>query len=144
MKITLEDRLFTLEEVVFLMSEAVEQPEKNEYDIVDFFFLKKYKKQQEALMAKERAKNYMRLKDGYKEKTTNYTAVEWLIEQIKKDSNLRLRGFDIDGVGKQAKEIEKQQQAYSKEKVDKLLDTLLHYNMCSVAGDELIEKFKNK
>jgi len=44
----------------------------------------------------------------------------------------------------QAKEMEKQQQAYSKEKVDKLLDTLLHYNMCSVAGDELIEKFKNK
>jgi len=37
------------------------------------------------------------------------TAVEWLIEQIKKDSNLRLRGFDIDGVGKQAKEMEKQQ-----------------------------------
>ena len=37
------------------------------------------------------------------------TAVEWLVEQIKKDSNLRLRGFDIDGIGKQAKEMEKQQ-----------------------------------
>ena len=37
------------------------------------------------------------------------TAVEWLIEQIKKDSNLRLRGFDIDGVGKKAKEMEKEQ-----------------------------------
>ena len=37
------------------------------------------------------------------------TAVEWLINQIEKDSNIRLRGFDIDGVGKQAKEMEKQQ-----------------------------------
>jgi hypothetical protein len=37
------------------------------------------------------------------------TAVEFLVEQIKKDSNLRLRGFDIDGIGKQAKEMEKQQ-----------------------------------
>jgi hypothetical protein len=37
------------------------------------------------------------------------TAVEWLVEQIKEDSNLRLRGFDIDGIGKQAKEMEKQQ-----------------------------------
>ena len=81
-KITLEDRLFTLEEVVFLMSEAVEQPEKNEYDIVDFFFLKNYKKQQEALMAKERAKNYMRLKDGYKEKPINFNEVELLVEKI--------------------------------------------------------------
>lgn len=37
------------------------------------------------------------------------TAVEWLVEQIKKDSNLRLRGFDIDGIGKQAKKMEKEQ-----------------------------------
>ena len=39
----------------------------------------------------------------------NKTAVEWLIEQIKEDLNLRLRGFDIDGIGKQAKEMEKKQ-----------------------------------
>jgi hypothetical protein len=38
------------------------------------------------------------------------SAVEFLLEQIKKDSNLRLRGFDIDRIGNQAKEIEKQQQ----------------------------------
>jgi len=37
------------------------------------------------------------------------TAVEFLVEQIKKDSNLRLRGFDIDGIGNKAKEMEKQQ-----------------------------------
>lgn len=37
------------------------------------------------------------------------TAVEWFIEQIKKDSNLRLRGFDLDKIGEQAKELEKQQ-----------------------------------
>jgi hypothetical protein len=33
---------------------------------------------------------------------------------------------------------------YSEEEVDKLLDTLLHNNMCSVAGDELIKQFKKK
>ena len=43
------------------------------------------------------------------------SAVEWLVEQIKKDSNLRLRGFDIDGIGKQAKEMEEQQRGYSEE-----------------------------
>jgi ribosomal protein L5 len=37
------------------------------------------------------------------------TAVEWLVEEIKKDPNLRLRGFDIDGIAEQAKEMEKQQ-----------------------------------
>ena len=34
------------------------------------------------------------------------TAVEWLVEQIKKDPNLRLRGFDIDGIAQQAKEMD--------------------------------------
>lgn len=37
-----------------------------------------------------------------------------------------------------------QERMYDKEKVDKLLDTLIQYNRCSVAGDELIEQFKNK
>jgi len=31
---------------------------------------------------------------------------------------------------------------YNKEEVDKLLDVLLEENMCSQAGDELIEEFK--
>jgi hypothetical protein len=31
---------------------------------------------------------------------------------------------------------------YNKEKVDKLLDTLIQNNMCSTRGDELIEEFK--
>lgn len=33
---------------------------------------------------------------------------------------------------------------YNKEEVDKLLDKLLENHMCSHAGDELIEQFKNK
>jgi hypothetical protein len=37
-----------------------------------------------------------------------------------------------------------QERMYSEEEVDKLLDTLLHNNMCSVAGDELIKQFKKK
>jgi hypothetical protein len=32
--------------------------------------------------------------------------------------------------------------SYSKEEVDDLLDRLLEGNMCSVVGEELIEKFK--
>jgi len=42
-------------------------------------------------------------------KYTKQTAVEWLVEQIKKDPNLRLRGFDIDGIAEQAKQMEKEQ-----------------------------------
>jgi len=37
------------------------------------------------------------------------TAVEWLIDQIKKDSNIRLRGLDLDELEEQAKQMEKQQ-----------------------------------
>jgi len=35
------------------------------------------------------------------------TAVEWLVEQIKKDINLRLRGFDIDKALEQAEAMRK-------------------------------------
>ena len=42
----------------------------------------------------------------------------------------------------QAKAMEKEQKGYSKEEVDNLLNKLLENNMCSHAGDELIEQFK--
>ncbi len=45
------------------------------------------------------------------------------------------KGF-IDGTKLQA------ERSYSKEEVDDLLDRLLEGNMCSVVGEELIEKFK--
>jgi hypothetical protein len=35
------------------------------------------------------------------------SSVEWLVEQIKKDINLRLRGFDIDKALEQAKKMHK-------------------------------------
>jgi len=38
----------------------------------------------------------------------------------------------------------KQERMYSEEEVHNLLDTLLEGDMCSVAGDELIEQFKHK
>ena len=44
----------------------------------------------------------------------------------------------IEGAKWQAKRM------YSEEDINKLLDTLLQNNMCSVAGDELIEQFKKK
>ena len=44
----------------------------------------------------------------------------------------------------EAKSMEKEQMGYSKEKVDKLIDTLYNNNMCSIAGDELIETFKSE
>jgi hypothetical protein len=39
---------------------------------------------------------------------------------------------------------EQEKNKYNEEEVDELLDTLLNNNMCSVAGDELIEQFKKK
>jgi hypothetical protein len=39
---------------------------------------------------------------------------------------------------------ELEERMYSEVEVDKLLDTLLHNNMCSVSGDELIKQFKSK
>jgi len=37
------------------------------------------------------------------------SSVEWLVERIKKDTNLRLRGFDIDGMAEQAKAMHEQE-----------------------------------
>ena len=37
------------------------------------------------------------------------SSVEWLVEQIKKDVNLRLRGFDIDKKSEQAKAMHKEE-----------------------------------
>ncbi len=57
------------------------------------------------------------------------------------------RGFDFDlgfktgmvnGAAWQAERM------YSKEKVNDLLDILIEQNMCSVAGDELIQQFKKQ
>ena len=37
------------------------------------------------------------------------SSVEWLVEQIKKDVNLRLRGFDIDKKSEQAKAMHREE-----------------------------------
>ena len=37
------------------------------------------------------------------------SSVEWLVEQTKKDINLRLRGFDIDKALEQAKAMHKEE-----------------------------------
>jgi hypothetical protein len=65
------------------------------------------------------------------------TAVEWLIEQIdnKDMGEIPMWVYDLCY---DALEMEKEQ----RQKVDKLLDTLLENNMCSHAGDKLIEQFK--
>jgi 3-mercaptopyruvate sulfurtransferase SseA len=59
-------------------------------------------------------------------KEKELTAVEWLVEQIKKDPNLRLRGFDIDGIAQQAKEMEKEQ----------IIDAV-YYNTSATRHDDL-------
>lgn len=67
------------------------------------------------------------------------TAVEFLIEQFK----IYLPSIHQKGLQdafEQALEMEKQE----RQKVDKLLDTLLENNMCSHAGDKLIEQFKKE
>lgn len=80
------------------------------------------------------------------------TAVEWLQHEIQAEVTRFLDG-EIDKMillsfmciaKEKAKEMEAEQIGYNKEEVDKLLDTLIQNNMCSVLGDELIEQFKNK
>ena len=61
------------------------------------------------------------------------TAVEYLVQQIC-GKHTEAWKEEIQ----EAIEMEKQQ----RQKVDKLLDTLLENNMCSHAGDKLIEQFK--
>ena len=68
------------------------------------------------------------------------TAVEWLVQKL--NNIYGNNDFIITHINEfqQALEMEKEQ----KEKVDKLLDTLLVNNMCSHAGDKLIEQFKKE
>lgn len=76
------------------------------------------------------------------------TAVEWLYKKLTEilcDVEVNaVQAIALFDTLKQAKEMEAEQIGYNKEEVDKLLDTLIQNNMCSVLGDELIEQFKNK
>jgi len=65
------------------------------------------------------------------------TAAEWLFEKL---WNTDKDKFTWYAILKQTKEMEIEQ----KEKVNLLLNTLLENNMCSVAGDELIQTFKSE
>lgn len=78
------------------------------------------------------------------DKDMKQTAVEWLVNELTKNKFITKNGGFTNPLIEQAKEMENEQRGYSKEKVDKLLDKLLYNNMCSHAGDELIEQFKNK
>jgi len=76
------------------------------------------------------------------------TAVEYLAEKYNYITWLRNRDEISAGMADkwrkhyldQAIQMQKQQ----RQKVDKLLDTLLENNMCSHAGDKLIEQFKTE
>jgi|LakMenE01Jun11ns_1017448.scaffolds.fasta_scaffold9093235_2 hypothetical protein len=68
------------------------------------------------------------------------TAVEWLKIQIINTTKRMGLELNIDVYFEEALKMELEQ----KEKVNLLLNTLLHNNMCSVAGDELIKQFKTK
>jgi hypothetical protein len=68
------------------------------------------------------------------------TAVEWLEIQIINTTKRIGLELNIDGYFEEALKMELEQ----KEKVNLLLNTLLENNMCSVAGDELIQTFKSE
>jgi hypothetical protein len=74
--------------------------------------------------------------DKHKQETLEEAS--WKYNPLKKLDGEFLRHAFKEGAKWQAERM------YNKEKVDKLLDTLLHNNMCPAAGDELIEKFKKK
>jgi hypothetical protein len=64
--------------------------------------------------------------------------VNTVIDTEERYFNSNVRDYDsfIEGAKWQA------ERSYSKKEVDDLLDRLLEGNMCSVVGEELIEKFK--
>jgi len=71
-----------------------------------------------------------------KEKTMNnnkQSSVEWLVEQIKKDINLRLRGFDIDKALEQAEAMRKDEIKNAQ------MDMFIHLNNLPY-GLEYLEK----
>ena len=63
------------------------------------------------------------------------SSVDWLVEQIKKDINLRLRGFDIDKALVQAKAMHKQ------EIIDSANKLLYH---STGPGDTAAEQYYNE
>ena len=68
------------------------------------------------------------------------TGVEWLKIQIINTTKRMGLELNIDVYFEEALKMELEQ----KEKVNLLLNTLLENNMCSVAGDELIQTFKSE
>jgi len=72
----------------------------------------------------------------YKEVTMSndeFSSVEWLVEQIKKDINLRLRGFDIDKALEQAEAMRKDEIKNAQ------MDMFIHLNNLPY-GLEYLEK----
>jgi hypothetical protein len=65
-------------------------------------------------------------------------------EGIELGKGSRLESLSLTINKEKVLEIKQQERMYSEEEVYKLLDILLKNNMCSVAGDELIEQFKKK
>lgn len=72
------------------------------------------------------------------------TAVEWFLNELKRMQYFI--GNDMLEAYNQALEMERcqKEKMYSGEEVDDLLDRLLEGNMCSVVGEELIERFQKK
>ena len=62
-----------------------------------------------------------------------FSSVEWLVEQIKKDINLRLRGFDIDKALEQAEAMRKDEIKNAQ------MDMFIHLNNLPY-GLEYLEK----
>ena len=75
-----------------------------------------------------------------KNETLEEAAFEFKIDYKPFETNLDYKEYAEYGFIQGAKW--QAERSYSKEEVDDLLDRLLEGNMCSVVGEELIERFK--
>jgi precorrin-6B methylase 2 len=76
------------------------------------------------------------------------TAVEWLVEELKKIGFLTNNIVEFENQVQIAKEMEEKQRQEDKltgmKEANELLDELIEKNMCSNSGDILIKQFKKR
>lgn len=71
--------------------------------------LKKLENKLDEALSNETSETLTKFLTDRRMSNNKQSSVEWFAEQIKKDINLRLRGFDIDKALKQAKAMQQEQ-----------------------------------
>jgi predicted GTPase len=100
----------------------------------DAIAINKWRIENREQLREERKQKLKELMEKEKTMSNNkQSSVEWLVEQIKKDINLRLRGFDIDKALEQAEAMRKDEIKNAQ------MDMFIHLNNLPY-GLEYLEK----